>query len=167
MNKILFILALLIGLVLSNNYEFFTSFGGDSWNRTQNCYSYALNNSDSRPWKHQQPGYISGNENLMSISKKYYNCKDLIERVKYDLPNAKLVSCNTTCPEGMRKIAMAVDPKKDYHFYRKDLDGWSHKRGKLEPEKLKEGKVPWLIKRKHGNSNYHYKNFCSCFCINN
>lgn len=161
---IIFSLILFV-LVITNKYEFFTSFGDIAWNQTKNCYSYALNNTDNRPWKQQQPGYISGKQEYSSISNKDYNCKHLIERLKQDLPNAKLVACNNACPKGMRKIAMAVDPNKDYHFYRNDIDGWSHKRGNLEPERLPNDEVPWLTKYQYDNSDYKYTDFCSCFCI--
>lgn len=165
---------MVIGVLLafSKSFEYFTDFEIDGWNKTQNCYSYALNDKENRPWKEQQPGFISGIDKYSKINKDDYKCPTIIQRIKADVPNSILTTCTNQCPVGMRKIAVAVDPGKDYHFYRKDQnlsDGestWSHKRGKLTPEQLENGQEPWTIKRQHGNSDYYYKNFCGCLCVN-
>ena len=82
-------------------------------------------------------------------------------------------------PKGTRKIAFAVDPKKDYHVYRQDrpvVDEsgrlrylWSHKPGATEVTQHDSlGNFihdPALASRNNKESNLNYTNFCGYMCV--
>jgi hypothetical protein len=141
--------------------EFFTIFEPKIWDNNHNCYSYAWNDRSNYNWDKQQPG-ANSNHTLISVSD--YNCPKIIQRVLDDNKFNSIQDCQINCPNGYRKIALAVDPNRDYHFYRQDNNNkWSHKLGGNSPLQLNKDQQPWNIDRHYGD--YNYTNFCSCLCI--
>lgn len=132
----------------------------DEWSESSNCYSYSYNDNRYREWSEQQPGLLS---NMLKIKNDDYTCIDINNRILNDDSATRIVDCeNMTCPQGTHKIALAVDPTNDYHFYRQDADGtWSHKLGTNKPQRLDD--TPWNANRDYGS--YNYKDFCGCYCV--
>lgn len=110
----------------------------DRWNdagRIQystNCYAYVLDRLTGPPgMTFLQPGQLSG-ESFRSMSD--INATKIIELTKADSEQAGFVfeatSAEQNCAVGTYKIALVVDPLKDYHRYRQNPDGtWSGKSG--------------------------------------
>uniref|UniRef100_A0A6C0BPM1 Uncharacterized protein n=1 Tax=viral metagenome TaxID=1070528 RepID=A0A6C0BPM1_9ZZZZ len=131
------------------------------WNRHQNCYAYAFNDPTEREWFNLQPGNESGVHKRGQ--KADYDCDLMRFRVLSDNGHDTffLDDCEEVCPDGYHKIAMAVDPGTDYHFFRQDATGqWSHKLGKGKVYKMSIH--PWESDRKFGR--FHYTDFCGCLC---
>ncbi|MCP4346045.1 MAG: hypothetical protein GY795_11035 [Desulfobacterales bacterium] len=63
----------------------------------------------------------------------------------------------------MTKVALAVRPNKDYHWYRQDSDGmWSHKIGNDEATNLDDSLE--TITNPETAKNVPYTEFCRYFC---
>jgi hypothetical protein len=112
-----------------------------------NCFAYAFdimdlptpeecngNDKDECKVPFHQPGYFSGQKRFDESGEK--RCYDLFMRLKGDMPaieiarNGRPIKFTDKCPKGYSKIALVIDPKQDYHFYRQDSNGfWSHKPG--------------------------------------
>lgn len=110
-----------------------------------NCFAYAFdimdvpsheecNGADKEDCKvpFHQPGKYSGQGDFHAEKR----CFDLFTRLKADMPAIEIaragqpIKFTDKCPKGYSKIALVVDPKQDYHFYRQDSNGfWSHKPG--------------------------------------
>jgi len=153
---------------------------------TVNCYAYSLN-LFKNPFSNEyfsssifgnpslQPGDLAGHDfDLENDLDK----DELIALAKWDLESngGKLVKAEegSTCPDGWWKIALAVDPEKNYHWYRQHSDGtWSHKPGVCEVTNLdSSGNV--ITDPKTCNRNYklresdsrsNYSEFCGYFYI--
>jgi hypothetical protein len=77
------------------------------------------------------------------------------------------------CKKGYRKIAIVVDEKRDYHYYRQDSNGWwSHKPGarKVTNKDAAGNKIydPALADynyKKNSNGYLNYDTFCSYMCV--
>ncbi len=112
-----------------------------------NCFAYAFdimdlptpeecngNDKDECKVPFHQPGYFSGQKRFDESGEK--RCFDLFSRLKGDMPaieiarNGRPIEFTDKCAKGYSKIALVIDPKQDYHFYRQDSNGfWSHKPG--------------------------------------
>ena len=112
-----------------------------------NCFAYAFdimdlpsteecNGNDKEDCKvpFHQPGYYSGKQRFDESGEK--RCFDLFSRLKGDMPaieiarNGRPIEFTDKPAKGYSKIALVIDPKQDYHFYRQDSNGfWSHKPG--------------------------------------
>lgn len=72
-----------------------------------------------------------------------------------------------TCPNGMTKIAMVVDPGHDYHWYRRGPDGmWTHKPGGGQATNLDNSNNP-ITNPETANrcgGGLCYSQFCGYFC---
>ena len=109
--------------------------------RNHNCFSYAFDIFDPPDQSTcnkdkdgvcnvgtHQPGYYSGMGKFSENGTKY--CPDLLGRLLGDMPWLRQTTFEKKCPVGYSKIALVIDPKQDYHFYRQDSNGlWSHKPG--------------------------------------
>lgn len=122
-----------------SGYE--VEYNPDLWNNKNiinktNCYSYVLNYQ-----------YIPGTNIIKVVNPGYfgnyfYKQEDIDRDVILDAAYADSSALGFTfnpiskydvCTNGAYKIALVVDPGKDYHWYRQNPDGtWSHKRGKTE-----------------------------------
>jgi hypothetical protein len=113
------------------NYE--PTFWNDHGNvqNSTNCCAYALDRRlGFNPGDKLQPGELSGTP---LSSRSDIEVSKIIELVDADAAAEGLIfesaSADETCPKGTYKVALGVDPKIDYHWYRQNSDGkWSHKR---------------------------------------
>ena len=147
---------------------------------SHNCFAYALDHMDLPNKKlcdkdgcdvpFHQPGRTAGFPKWSKIKGK--RCPDLIGRLKGDVPGIQQSTFTSPCPANSYKIAMVVDPKRDYHFYRQDADGmWSHKPGSSEVIRIDASNRP-IYNPELADRDYrkeegklHYKHFCSYMCV--
>ena len=147
----------LSGCTQSADYFTFSEspeYNPDVWNvpsvqKYTNCYAYAFNmqvnpiTGERFPVGGMQPGMLSGkvsydsmafseqNKRAKLISGTKEGNKYLVNLVKADM---KTIGLNFTEYEsdmtGGYRVALYVNPGKDYHWYRENKDGtWSHKSG--------------------------------------
>lgn len=155
------------------------------WNLTKelkeshNCLAYAMNLVDSKMVKKckdtvncdvgfPQPGYASGHKQISG--KK--GCIDMVSRIWGDNPNVKATNFISKCPFGTSKIALIVDPNRDYHFLREDPDGyWSHKPGAMKVTRLDASNRPILrpdralFMYRRNKDPLLYSKFCGYYCV--
>lgn len=148
---------------------------------SHNCFAYAINSIDPNlmaackkspecnvPFP--QPGYAAGFRKFSDQPDK--GCGDMVSRLWGDNPKIRAIEFETKCPPGMSKIALIVDPKRDYHFLRQDPDGyWSHKPGAMAVTRLDATGRPILrpdracfMYRKYKDP-LLYTQFCGYFCV--
>ena len=96
----------------------------------------------------------------------------MFHTIRAENPNVTRVSFQGLCTDGKSKIALAVDPDEDYHFWRQDSNGyWSGKPGSLKvTNKDASGRLvydPALSNRdwSEGGSSLNYTHFCSYYCV--
>ena len=156
----------------------------DEVRESQNCLAYAMNKIDQVSVKEckdsvdcnvgfSQPGYASGSSKLSDQVEK--RCGDMVSRIWGDTPAVTATSFNDRCPYRTSKIALIVDPKRDYHFLRQDPDGyWSHKPGAMHVTRLDASNRPILrpdralfmyTKRRPSEEPLTYTRFCGYFCV--
>jgi hypothetical protein len=71
---------------------------------------------------------------------------------------------NVPCPADKRKVAFAVNPGMDFHFFRQDNNGnWSHKVGPREVTNLDNSGKPITDPRTADRGGF--VNFCSFLCV--
>ncbi len=141
----------------------------ESIRKAHNCYDYALNHYDRDQNRTSQPGlrYL---KNTMPGDR--YTCPDMEKRLKLDHPEIYKIGYEETCGRGEHKIAMVIDPDKDYHFLRQDSDGfWSHKPGK-DPAITRDysGKKIKIPHPDHADlydekSGLNYEVYCGSYCV--
>lgn len=153
----------------------------DSLRESHNCFAYAINTIDTKLVKKckddpecnvgfPQPGYAAGFNKFSEQKEK--GCGDMVSRLWGDNPKVVASSFNETCPYKTSKIALIVDPKRDYHFLRQDSDGgWSHKPGAMEVTRLDASGRPIIrpdralfIYKSHKEP-LMYTQFCGYFCV--
>ncbi len=157
-----------------------------------NCFAYAFdimdlptaeecNGNDEEDCKvpFHQPGYFSGQKRFDESGEK--RCFDLFTRLKSDMPAIEIarggrpIRFTDRPAKGYSKIALVIDPKQDYHFYRQDSNGfWSHKPGGTPvTNKDSAGRLiynPELANRdnREDGSNadgLNYNVFCGFMCV--
>ena len=158
----------------------------DFWNNTyalresHNCLAYALNKIDMGlvnectkpdcPTQFPQPGYEAGYKDFGDQPNKC--CADMVLRMEGDNPKITPSTFDAKCPRGKSKIALIVDPKRDYHYLRQDPDGkWSHKPGSLivkredssGSEIIRPHRAVFIYKSKRDPLEYIY--FCGYHCV--
>lgn len=150
------------GGMVTGGYEL--SYNPNYWNdstriKKANCYYYAMNAlSNSTSLSTQQPGYKAG----VTFS---LNGSSIISAVKKDIPylsNPVSIRASSQSEKpGVKeyKVALVIDPGKDYHWYRQNSDGtWSHKRGQTNVVKTDaSGYIiynPKTCNRNYGTYNY-------------
>ena len=159
----------------------------EAWNQkdelreSHNCFAYAMNAIDPNLVSackksptcavgFHQPGYASGFKKFSDQKDK--GCGDMVSRVWGDNPKVKAVEFHEKCPPGTSKIALIVDPNRDYHFLRQDPDGyWSHKPGAMSVTRLDASDRPILrpdracfMYRSHKDP-LLYSQFCGYFSV--
>ena len=119
---------------------------------------------------YHQPGSAAGLPPFRDSNIK--SCAEMTARIRAENPNVTRVSFEGLCPNGKSKIALAVDPDEDYHFWRQDSNGgWSGKPGSLKvSNKDASGRLvydPALSDRdwSEKGSNLNYTHFCSYYCV--
>jgi hypothetical protein len=148
---------------------------------SHNCFAYAMNAVDPRMVKKcndtqncnvgfHQPGYASGFGKFADQKEK--GCGDMVSRLWGDNPDVNASTFTKPCAEGTSKIALIVDPSRDYHFLRQDPDGyWSHKPGAMNVTRLDATGRP-IIRPDRASFIYMnhkeplmYTKFCGYFCV--
>lgn len=104
---------------------------GGTIQNDNNCYNYATNR---RTDSHAAPGRAAFG---------FTPCPDFPDPACFSVEafteflladGITRPRANGTCAEGRQKIALAIAPEFDFHFYRQDADGtWSHKPGNTAP----------------------------------
>ena len=129
------------------------SYNPNIWNSNSiitqytNCYSYAINTQTNPAYDFLFP--MQPNQSVRDLT--YFN-NNIVQYQSYIhslLTTSSLVNSiqndaeaygfgfvsvgrKTTCPSGTYKVALVLDPSRDYHWYRQNSDGtWSHKTGQL------------------------------------
>jgi hypothetical protein len=156
-----------------------------------NCFAYAFdimdlptpeecngNDKDDCKVPFHQPGYASGQKRFDESGEK--RCFDLFTRLKSDMPaieiarNGRPIQFTDKCAKDYSKIALVIDPKQDYHFYRQDSNGfWSHKPGGTAvTNKDSAGRLiynPELANRDNrkddNKDGLNYNVFCGFMCV--
>ncbi|HEY4811383.1 MAG TPA: hypothetical protein VIH71_10040 [Solirubrobacteraceae bacterium] len=119
-----------------------------------NCYNYGTN---IRTDTFAQPGY-GGGRPLRSL-----DCASLRQAAFYDFlldtPYAE-----NTCVPGRALVAGVIAPRSDFHWYRKNQDGyWTHKPGKLQATKYDDSGQPITDPRTCNRG--MYTQFCSFMVV--
>jgi hypothetical protein len=103
---------------------------------------------------------------------KLKSCPEMTARIRGENPTVIPIHFEGQCPSGTSKIALAVDPNEDYHFWRQDSNGrWSGKPGSLQvTNKDADGRWihdPSLCDRDFtdGSGELNYTDFCSFYCV--
>lgn len=117
-----------------------------------------------------QPGYASGFKRFADQKEK--GCGDMVSRLWGDNPKVVAAEFEDRCPNGTSKIALIVDPMRDYHFLRQDTDGyWSHKPGAMNVTRVDASDRP-IIRPDRATFLYTqhtdpllYTKFCGYFCV--
>lgn len=133
-----------------------------------NCYAYAFEDLDTNRKFKPQPGLKS---NKKHIKASVYSCKKFIENIISDYPGSTFHKTLPECRNCRRRIFLALDntgPKKDYHFWRENSDGfWTHKPGS-GPVLHTDGDGKKITNPLYSNrnfGNYNYNLACGFFCI--
>jgi len=148
---------------------------------SHNCFAYAIDTIDPKMIKDckedpecnvgfPQPGYEAGYKRFADQKEK--GCGDMVSRLWGDNPKVEASRFEYVCPKGTSKIALIVDPKRDYHFLRQDKDGyWSHKPGSLSIKRVDSSERP-IIRPDRAIFLYNnkqeplmYTDFCGYFCV--
>lgn len=143
----------------------------EGWNgdpEKHNCFAYALNEKGSPGLNLRtlQPGDFAGI--TPRLSQPLYTCGEVHGRLMADAraihpESIRAVSATQACPAGTYRVALSVDPSRDFHFYRQDPDGsWSHKIGGDPAHRLREGD-PRCAAPEY--SVYQYSQFCGFYCV--
>jgi hypothetical protein len=148
---------------------------------SHNCFAYAMNGIDPKLVKEckddeecnvgfHQPGYAAGFGKFTNQNEK--GCGDMVSRMWGDNPRVQASSFSEKCPYETSKIALIVDPKRDYHFLRQDPDGyWSHKPGAMDVTRLDASNRPILRPDRalfmytNHKDPLMYTKFCGYFCV--
>jgi len=159
----------------------------EEWNsrnalkESHNCFAYAMNAVDPKLVNEcaspdgckrgfHQPGYASGYTAFSKQDKK--GCADMVSRLWGDNPDIYASRYESRCKQGTSKIALIVDPNRDYHFLRQDPDGyWSHKPGSMNVSRVDATNRP-ILRPDRASFIYTdhkdpllYTQFCGYFCV--
>lgn len=140
----------------------------DEHSKVNNCYAYALNAFDAQRLAKPQPGEVHGGRE--PIRPAEYTCEAVTSRMYADFPwpHVRPAAEASPCPAGYYKIALAVDPHRDYHFYRQDADGtWSHKAGERKVS-VRDASGQRILNPRLADQEYdkfNYSTFCGYFCV--
>lgn len=140
---------------------------------SHNCAAYAfgyLNKNAKENDPFPQPGNFAGYPRFSKTRRK--TCPDMLARIYGDMPSVRPATFDQVCPAGTSKIAMAVDARSDYHFWRQDSNGmWSGKPGATEvTDKDAFGRPIFdveLASRNYNKKGSHlnYNRFCGYMCV--
>ena len=145
---------------------------------SHNCYAYFLNKINKhnisrckKSKKHthcltSKPGLYKHYKTFNY--KKHCNCKSLLDRTLKDNKHIFKIKERNKCPTNYYKGALAINPGKDYHYYRQDDNKiWSHKLGSYNPTIYDSNKKiitnPRLSARNWKKNKY--PKFCNYFCV--
>lgn len=119
-----------------------------------NCYNYACN---LRTNTYAQPGRASGNE-YTALQCPEVTAGALSDGLEAVAPG--LGPCSGCC----HRVALVMAPGYDFHWYRRDADGWwSHKPGGTEARNTDNSGN--LISDPRTADRGPYTEFCGFFCV--
>lgn len=128
---------------------------------TNNCYNYACNIKTN---SFAQPGYASG----IYLNNSHYYCTGSSGAVWNAavadglIPSEAEKGCG--CSKCWHKVALAMYPGHDYHWFRLDREGmWSHKPGQGQATNLDSSGNPISDPATANRGNYTA--FCGYFCV--
>jgi len=153
---------------------------------THNCYTFAadiidmdqVHQCDGKPscnTRFHQPGGTKGKANLLH-SASGRTCKTVESLMSLDIPELTKSSFHSRCPVGSSKIALAVHPGEDYHYYKhvrkskKNNGVWLHKDGS-NPAKNFDADGNEIFDPEYAARDYrprsflNYKDFCGYYCM--
>lgn len=126
-----------------------------------NCYNYACNIKNN---SYAQPGYASG----IFLNLSDYYCSGSSGAVWNAamadglVPSEEGKGCG--CSKCWHKVALAMNPGGDFHWFRLDRDGmWSHKPGTGQATNLDSSSIPISDPATANRGNY--TDFCGYFCV--
>ena len=119
---------------------------------------------------YHQPGAAAGYPSFRESELK--SCPEMTARIRGENPTVSPIHFEGLCPYGTSKIALAVDPNEDYHFWRQDSNGyWSHKPGGTKVTN-KDASNRLIYDPKISDRNFSdasseldYTDFCSFYCV--
>mmetsp|Transcript_88886 Transcript_88886/g.163007 ORF Transcript_88886/g.163007 Transcript_88886/m.163007 type:complete len:373 (-) Transcript_88886:156-1274(-) len=137
-----------------------------------------------------KPGYyfqnsVLGRTTTDTWDKSETSCNFMLPMIAADSPSILWNNALTNrsfdeddrCPEGHYMAALVVDPKKGFHFYRRDrtcskaekgkVKCWSHKPGILEATDVDASgkKLASVLKADRNYGALNYSELCSFFCV--
>lgn len=130
--------------------------------KVHNCYDYAFNNYDIWQSPKSQPGEFSNYE----IDD--FTCPNVTKALEKDHSEIYPTELENECKKGYYKIALMVDPGKDFHFMRQDSNGyWSHKPGTLSVRNIDESGelITDPANANNDSGEFNYTDFCNYYCI--
>lgn len=159
--------------------------GNKSIQHSHNCFAYAFGVVDDKQIKKcastpdcDVPFHSPGVEsNLKRISgKDGKTCSDVVGRSLADSKAGYRIGFTGQCRKGSSKIAVVVDPKRDFHYYRQDSNGlWSHKPGATAVTNKDSMGNPiydpslagryYPSTKKEDDNELNYTGFCGYYCI--
>ncbi len=103
-------------------------------------------------------------------------CADVISRTLADVgTESYLTDLMTPCKKGWSKIAVVVDPKRDFHYLRQDSNGlWSQKSGAREVTDRDaagakivnpENAYRYYARKGPSDTELNYSEFCGLMCV--
>lgn len=145
---------------------------------SHNCYSYLLNLHSKTAHdvcvqelkkqsycRRSQPGYAAG---FPALRDEDFNCPEIVKRTLADNPYLLPSSRDKSCPADMYKGAIVVAPRRDYHYYRLNDEGyWTHKPG-YKPSTAYDADNKLILDPEKANRKYgelHYTDFCGYVCV--
>lgn len=126
-----------------------------------NCYNYAC---DTQTGTRAQPGKASG----IYLNQSHYFCTgpqgDVWNAAIADGLAPSVADTGCGCSKCWYKVALAMWPGVDYHWYRQDRDGkWSHKPGSGSATNLDSSNK--IITDPATADRGGYTDFCGYFCV--
>jgi hypothetical protein len=119
-----------------------------------NCYNYAC---DIPTNNFAQPGHASHGGSSLPYG---LDCSGVTQAGLDD----GLTVCTDSCHPCEHKVALAIWPGRDYHWYRQDAGGmWSHKPGSTAARNVDNSNN--LIADPAMADRWPYTNFCGYFCV--
>lgn len=137
-----------------------------------------------------KPGYyfqnsVLGHKTTDTWDKSQTSCNFMLPMIAADSPSIIWNNALTNrsydeddrCPDGHYMAALVVDPKKGFHFYRRDrtcseaekgkVKCWSHKPGILEATDVDASgkKLASILKADRNYGGLNYSELCSFFCV--
>ena len=115
-------------------------------------------------WK-PQPG------RYRKIMTSEFTCPDMVYRTIADNPKTYITSFKDECIDNYRKIAVVVNPKDGYHYYKEDrshtgINPWSDKPGSTKTQQKDASNVininPLMADRDYAGT--PYSEFCNFLC---
>jgi hypothetical protein len=149
---------------------------------SHNCHAYAMDFIDPEKVRKCReegncrftgPGFKEGHPGFNGKMGK--TCGDVTARTMSDVKSGYATNFPSRCEPGFSKIAVVVDEKNDFHYYRQDNnEWWSHKPGARSVTNLDAtGARIWnpklasryYPKESPNDTGLNYEDFCTFMCV--